>query len=137
MYIRTSKIAFAGFGAFTSIDLKRGVVIGRYVGRLMTKQEVDEMYGDNVATYVLKVYCDSVCDCMFPPHIDPHVVYVDGAFGGNWSAYMNDGPHSGIAANVEFQSDGSVMTVRDIKANEELLVDYGSEYWNINSIGSS
>ena len=124
--IRTSEID--GFGVFASRLIQKGVLLGRYIGTIMTKQEVDEMYGDNVAKYVLAINCDNACDCILP-HTDPHIVYVDGAFGGNWTKYINDGPHSDIDANVEFQSDGSVVTLRDIRENEELFVDYGSEYW--------
>ena len=44
--------------------------------------------------------------------------------------YINDGPHSGRAANVALYTDTMVLyTTKKIKKGEELFLDYGPAYW--------
>lgn len=50
---------------------------------------------------------------------------IDGLFGGNWTTYINDGPHSGITENVYFEENGTIFTLTDIKKGDELFISYG------------
>jgi len=128
--VRTSTIQNAGQGVFATNYITKNTKIGRYQGLGMTKSMIDSIYGTGIATYALSVTCTNASDCgTYEPHKD-HIVCIDGLFGGNWTTYINDGPHSGIAENVYFAENGTIITLTDIKKGEELFVSYGEEYWD-------
>ena len=126
--IRDSKIA--GKGAFAKKNIKKGTRLGRYMGKGMDAEALDAKYGKNLANYCLAVVCSrpSWCGHKGKPH-KSHKVCVDafGEFG--WASMINDGPHSNIPANVAFSLGGFVYALRDIGEGEEILVDYGPNFW--------
>jgi hypothetical protein len=128
----------AGLGAFATEDMAVGETLGRYAGEWLTRAQLDARYGgdDAVAPYALTLMCCDARDCgrrqSRGVHA-PHRVIVDAADErmGNWTRYVNDGPHSGRPANVSFNSQGYLVVVQPIRAGDELYVDYGPEYWRL------
>lgn len=108
--IKESSIEGAGLGCFTVFAIECNQVIGRYVGLHRTSKEIDELYGDSLAAYVLEV--DNG--------------FIDGIERKHFTNYIN---HSEIA-NVEFLSDGYVKSIKRIKAGDELFVNYGPTYFS-------
>lgn len=129
--LRPSGIPHGGLGVFAKQTLRRGQALGRYAGLGMTQAELDARYGDSLAPFALAVTCSRYADCRSGTQRShqPHVVCVDAAQHANWASYVNDGPHSGLLENVVFGEDGTVSVVRTVRKGEELLVSYGSEYW--------
>lgn len=116
--VRASSIAGAGLGVFATKLLPRKAVLGRYCGEHLTQQQYDARYPDGeLGEYVLQVSKNLYVDAR-----DPAL--------SNWPRYIND-PRGSSArrANVEFTRSGSVRTLRDILAGEEILVDYGPYYF--------
>lgn len=143
--VRSSALGpHAGRGVFALRRMRVGETLGRYAGEWLTPEELDRRYGgaEALAPYALTLTCLSALDCGM--HSDgwargrrarqrhtPHQVIVDAADArqSNWTRYVNDGPRSGLRANVAFTCDGHLLVVQPIDAGEELYVDYGPEYW--------
>jgi hypothetical protein len=109
-------------GLFAKVDIPRGTVIGVYYGPLYTTSEINRMYGDGLAKFVLcseEGYCR---DCA-----DETQSTLMRLINSNWKL--------GRKPSVKFcdrddKQDFLVRAIRDIRAGEELLVDYGTEYWS-------
>jgi hypothetical protein len=54
---------------------------------------------------------------------------IDGSRGKHWSKYINDAIGSGRECNLYIGKDGVLTTSMQINAGEELLLDYGDDYW--------
>jgi SET domain-containing protein len=117
--IRKSSIYNAGKGAFALKLIKKGEIIGDYTGK-----EVDE---DADGDYVLMIqgYNDK------GKEVNRTIDAEDESSG--WPRYLNSvRKGDGLRKNCTFFLNGdkvSVKTLRDIQAGEELLVDYGHEYF--------
>lgn len=119
MDVRPSLIPGAGRGAFATRPLRVGRCLGPYWGELIDGYEYVRRYHNTPAIYALeydeKYVIDSSTDAV-----------------GNWTRYMNDARGSGTTSSLENNCvfiRGYVYTTRDVRANDELLVDYGPAYW--------
>jgi SET domain-containing protein len=114
--------AYLQKGLFASTYLKKNFMIGKYVGELISHSPRDQSY------------------LYYVGHIHGNVYYIDAKDYGNEMRYIND--FRGIAerANVmfkrqitnnkdQFKVDVSVISLRDIECDEELLIDYGDSFW--------
>jgi len=110
-------------GLFAQIDIKNGTYIGEYTGRVLT--HVEEPFSRYLVDYS-------------NPHSEGcEKVWVDALLEGNEIRYINDFKNTGHNMNVTFRKmflDGImkvfVQAIADIKANDEILVDYGDGYWD-------
>lgn len=123
LVVKKSSIPKAGKGLFTKINIEKDTVITEFTGekishtigaaRTILKQS-------HSILYLNQKYCvDSVTDkdCV--------------------ATFMNDlnGPSkvSGLKNNTDlFRANGRIYVIatKDIKANEELFLDYGPMYWH-------
>ena len=105
-----------GRGAFATQPICCGEWLGVYRGEHIDAAELQRRYGDGLAPYAL---------CVGASFIDA------GAAGcrGDWTAMVNDARGTGRPVNVEFRGRGAVYAVAAIAVGEELLVDYGADYW--------
>ena len=124
--IRTSLIPDAGLGAFATQKLYKNTILGDYTGEELDYEEDDDdlINGD----YVLMVQgynnrgkeVFKVIDAKDPNKSD-------------WPRYLNSVKRGdGKKENCKFFINGnkiSVKTIRDIEIGEELLVNYGDEYF--------
>jgi hypothetical protein len=114
--VRPSLISGAGDGLFVTRDIACGEFLCRYIG---TRKNLLDVLRTRDRTYLLMRHLNCFLDCK--PH--PEVV-------GRYVNHHFD-PH---CRNVEFDElDGEIWYVAtcDIRAGEELFVDYGSFYWQV------
>lgn len=117
--VAESLIPGAGKGLFAEEDIKKGQAIMEVTGPRRLASEIDTHYADN--DYLLELN-DGTGDC---------IEVMDG------SRYANDAKGfviiPGLENNAEFCSrdDHSMYleATRNIKAGDEILVDYGQGYW--------
>ena len=122
LVIKRSTIPNAGKGLFTKVFIPKGTRIVEYKGRVSTWKDVDHNEGKN--GYIYYVTRNYVIDA------SPYKKAL--------ARYANDakGLHrvKGIDNNCIYQLyDGKVYieSVKDIPANNEILVEYGKEYWDV------
>ena len=113
-----SRIAGAGPGVFARVPLPRNMDLGFFRGERLSKAQVDARWGTQCAPYTLQLgrsrtYVDAV---------DPRF--------RNWTALVNDARGSGSTPNCAFSAHGVLHTLRPVQTDDELLVDYGVEYWD-------
>lgn len=128
--VRESSIPGAGNGVFAAKKLKKGTKLGFYSGKMLTRQEHKQMSADD-ASYVVTLHWKRTVDGK------RQYIIIDGKVSGNKLAMLNDGPHSGLEANVEMDDGGFMSTTRPIEEGEELLWTYGPKYWDVSSSSES
>ena len=118
--MRESSIPGAGLGVFAWRDLEADLVLGDYVGE-ECDEDADGDYVLYVSGYNSKGKEVEMC------------VDAENKETSNWSRYINSvRAGDGRVKNAKFFIRGSgisVKTIRPIKRGEEVLVDYGPEYW--------
>lgn len=118
--IRESLIPGAGLGAFAKQDIEANTFLGFYEGETCT----DDDDGD----YVLSISGYNARGDYITKCIDAEALPWEG--NTNWTRYIN-----GIKTetrNVTFYIRGNkigVKSIKKIRRGEELLLDYGSDYW--------
>lgn len=120
--IKPSLIPGAGDGAFAYKFIPKDTILGDYIG--------DECSEDSDGDYVLYVagynaYGEEIERC----------INAENKATSNWTRYINsikqgDGRTKNAKFIVRGRDTVSVKTIKDIQAGEEILVDYGNEYWN-------
>lgn len=119
--------AWRGSGAFARRRLRRGELVGWYTGDLLPTEEFVQRRaaGDTSGDYAIAL-CES------------HITDAEDASRSSWLRYINHSwrrantasfyvpPRSGLSPE-----HGATMfcTSREVKPGEELLVDYGRDYW--------
>jgi hypothetical protein len=105
-----------GFGVFAKVDIPALTFLGFYDGvvRPMNKKIVNSVYYNTVTGFDGK-------PCF--------VVDGENITFSNWSRFINDGKSPNLEY-VAFNMNIYHFTLRDIKADEELIVSYGPDYWN-------
>jgi uncharacterized protein len=106
------KRSSAGLGLYAKKDFKKGDFIIEYTGDLVTTEEADRRGGKYLFT-------------VSPTHT------IDGKGRDNIARYLN---HS-CKPNAEAELNEEELRVRiyakkGIKAGEEIVYDYGKEYWD-------
>lgn len=103
-------------GLFATQNIKKGELVIEYVGEKIDNEEADrrERINDETGTTYIFVYEDGT-------------FCVDGAVGGNDSRYVNHSCNPNM--RIDFV-DGHInyYANRDIKAGEELTIDYAYDY---------
>lgn len=121
--IRESTIPGAGNGVFATKKLKKGTKLGFYSGKMLTKEEHKKMSAEQAA-YVVTLHWKRKVNGK------REYIIIDGNVSGNKLKMLNDGVHSGGVANVYMDDGGFMSTTQDVEAGEELLWDYGPNYWD-------
>ena len=112
-------------GTFAAADIRTGTYIGEYAGRVFACD------GSSESLYVAKYENSFEAE-------ETDLVRIDGLKVGNEMRYINDSRNTGRPVNVQFilaWIGGSlhlmVVAVNDIAKGEEILIDYGEEYWEV------
>jgi len=118
--VKKSLLPNAGKGLFTRIDIPKGTRIVEYKGRIQPWREVKDQ--DGVNGYLM--------------YINRNVVINALPAKKTLGRYANDARGliriAGFRNNAEYISEGRrcyIDATRNIKAGEEILVNYGREYW--------
>lgn len=121
--IRPSRIIGAGLGIFANIDIKKDTELGWYRGNIITEKEWKNCKDDS---YMWLITDDTEKN-----------YYIDGKYikNSNKLRYVNGclTPGQIASVNVEAYQYGLKIwyrTIRKIKNGEELIIDYGKDYWN-------
>jgi SET domain-containing protein len=119
--IKKSKLPKAGKGLFTTVFIKKGKRIVEYKGKLVKWKEVE--YEDPANGYLMYITAKAV---------------IDARPSKTFGRYANDaGGNSkvkGLSNNAEYVSVGNkcyIEAIRAIEAGEEIFVDYGKDYWDL------
>lgn len=121
--IRPSRIKGAGLGIFAKDFIPKGTRLGWYRGDHLSKKEYLKTEPD---TYIWMLEDDRNRE-----------FYVDAykTKKSNKLRYVNGckTPGQSLSVNVEaYQKDDRIWykTTRKIRSNEEIIIDYGEDYWN-------
>ena len=118
--IKTSTITGAGKGLFTKIFIAKGTRIVEYKGTVTTWDVVKD---DPTNGYIYFVKPNHVIDARDHPKCLAR--YVNDAKGLTRTKGRNN--------NAKFSNEGLrvyIVATRDIQPGEEILVEYGSRYWD-------
>ena len=122
IYVKRSRLPKAGKGLFAKEFISKGSRIVEYKGRVTTWKEVDGRDGNNGYIYFVKR--NHVIDAStYPKALGRYANDANGLFRV-----------PGIRNNAQYVEDGLkvyIEAIRDISAGEEILVDYGKEYWDV------
>jgi SET domain-containing protein len=120
--VRESGLPGAGKGLFAKALIPSGTRIVEYKGKITTWKEVDDNDGNN--GYIYYVKRDHVIDAAGHPKA--------------LARYANDARGlqrvKGISNNAEYVEDGLRVYIesrKDIQPGQEILVEYGKEYWDV------
>ena len=120
--IKLSQLPNAGKGLFATEFIPKNTRIVEYKGKITTWKEVDDNDGNNGYIYYVKRH---------------HVIDASG-HPSALARYANDAKGlqrvKGIKNNSEYVEEGLKVFIeakRDIPAGEEILVEYGKEYWDV------
>ena len=105
------KRSYAGLGLFAGQDIPKGVCVIEYVGRVISKEEE---YTNN-SLYLFEINSRKT---------------VDGRARSNTARYIN---HACKGGNCEPEIKNGrifIMSIKNIKAGDELTYDYGKEYFD-------
>lgn len=120
--IKLSQLPNAGKGLFATDFIPKNTRIVEYKGKITTWKEVDDNDGNNGYIYYVK---------------RNHVIDAS-SYPSALARYANDAKGlqrvKGIKNNAEYVEEGLKVFIeakKDIPAGEEILVEYGKEYWDV------
>jgi SET domain-containing protein len=108
-FILKAKRSSAGIGLFTESDIPKGVCIIEYVGRVISPEEE---YTSN-SKYLFEINSKTT---------------IDGAARTNLARYINHSCRPNAEPEIR-KGRIYIMSRRSIKPGEEIVYDYGKEYW--------
>ena len=122
--IKPSLIKGAGNGAFAKINIKSGRKLGEYNGVLMGTEEYNALTDQSYIFEVAKKVQDKY-----------YTFYIDAINSGDSLRYVNGAntAKQKKKINVEsYQYAGRIFfrANKDIKKGQELIIDYGDNYWH-------
>ena len=112
-----------GMGLFATVNIRKGFIATSYRGEVIDKGELERRYGKECAIYVVNLGNGRYLDGRDP-------------LTSGKGRYAND------ARGTEFRVNGKIVTyfpgdstyiiaTRMIHKGEEILVDYGEDYWSL------
>ena len=123
LQVKRSTVPGSGKGLFTKVEIKKGEKIVEYKGKVSTWKDVDHADGTNA--YIYYVNKNRVIDAR--------------TYKKALARYANDAKGfnrlKGIVNNSNYvvEKGGRVFieAVKNIAPGEEIMVEYGKEYWDI------
>jgi len=122
LVVKKSSIPGAGKGLFTKRDIKKGERIVEYIGEIITEKELDKRAEKDIYGYAFFVSKKICIDAYYTPN--------------ELARYANDAKGltriKGINNNACYEvwkNRGWIKAEKNIKANSEIFVSYGAEYW--------
>jgi hypothetical protein len=121
--VKKSNIPDAGYGLFTTVSREDEDKIDDYFRtnnymKIQTRDQIHQKYGKNVGPYVL---CNDDDECF-------DALSSQSCLARYTNACVT--PTTRRRCNSEFNNEGELRILGEVRANDELLVDYGREYWN-------
>ncbi len=122
LFTKRSQIQGAGLGLYTKIKIPKGACIVEYKGRLV--KWVDIKYEDGYNGYLLRVNRSWAINAK--PYKKALGRFANDARGIERNKKLTN--------NAEYLTEGQqcfIYATREILPNSEILVGYGTEYWNL------
>ena len=121
--LKKSKIPGAGIGVYAAKDIAKDSIVGEYKGTFLSDEEYKKLVDADEWHYVMGL---NECSYKYTNGIR----FIDGR-NGNFTTRMNYAPTE--FQNVKFQKVCEkpfvvVVTLRNIKKDEEIYIDYGPDY---------
>lgn len=122
--VRKSRLKGAGKGLFTTSPIRKGDIIVEYKGDILTWKQVEKRYGDKIdkAKYIFFVSNKKVVDADRNP--DALARYANDALGTKTKKGLTNNAEYNVIKGTPY-----IVAIRNIKAGEEIFVDYQREYW--------
>lgn len=126
LVVKPSKIPNAGNGLFTSKFIKKGETIVEYKGENITWKECQKRNEkhEGMGSYYLYISKKNCIDA-------EHVLDSLGRYANDAKGYFKI---KGLKNNAEYQiikNKAFIVATKKIKADEEIFVSYGKEYWKV------
>ena len=122
LYLKKSGLPGSGKGLYTRLDIPKGTRIVEYKGRLQPWKEVKHEDGYN--PYLFKL------NSRLAVNAQP--------YKKSFGRYANDAKGftrvKGLRNNADYETEGNrvyIDATRNIKKNEEILVEYGGNFWSL------
>lgn len=121
---KRSRLRGIGKGLFTTSPIRKGDMIVEYKGEQLTWADCERRYGNDIdkAKYLFYISKKRVVDAQRTPEA--------------LARYANDAcglkRQKGLKNNAEYdviKGTPYIVATRNIKAGEEIFVDYQQEYW--------
>ena len=106
-----AKRGLAGLGLFAMEDIKSGEKIVEYIGNILNKKEADEAPTN---MYLFEVNRNKT---------------IDGSVRWNIARYCNHSCDGNAESEIR-KGRVYIIATRDIKAGDEIVYDYGEEFFN-------
>lgn len=124
LIVKKSRLKGVGKGLFTTSPIRKGDQIVEYKGELLTWKQCERRYGKNIskAKYLFHISYKNVVDAQRTPK--------------ELARYANDAEgfvkHKIFRNNAEYdviKRKPYIVATKNIRAGEEIFVDYQQEYW--------
>ncbi|CAN5583317.1 hypothetical protein BH11BAC2_BH11BAC2_13230 [soil metagenome] len=126
LYLRKSNLPGAGKGLFTKQKLTRGDIVCEYEGEIVTWAECVRRANEGHEGYVFFITKNRCVDAYFTPMAMGR--YANDAKGvGRVATLRNNAQYEIKSRNGEKKV--FIVATRTIHPSEEILVDYGQDYW--------
>ena len=120
--VKKSQIPGAGKGLYTKRDFKKGDRLIEYTGEIITEKELDARAEKDIFGYAFYISKNKCIDAYYMPEV--------------LARYANDAKGltrvEGLKNNCCYEvwkNRGWIKAEKNIKAGDEILVSYGTEYW--------
>jgi uncharacterized protein len=124
LLVKKSRLPGAGKGLFTTKPIKEDQRVIEYRGEIIKWKDYSERVKANKDGYLFFVRRDHCIDAWNTPQYK--------------ARYANDAAGlvkvKGLKNNCVYETEGDrcwIVATRDIKAGEEIFVDYTKEYWDV------
>jgi uncharacterized protein len=124
LIVKKSRLPGAGKGLFTTKPFKEDQRVIEYRGEIIKWKDYSERVKQNKDGYLFFVRRDLCIDAFNTPQYK--------------ARYANDAAGlsklKGVKNNCVYETEGDrafIVATRDIKAGEEIFVDYTKEYWDV------
>lgn len=121
LFVRTSQVMNAGDGLFTAIQIYKDELFATYQGEILKFEEASARAARKEDQYFIHLLNGDILDSKYSSCF---ARYANDANGSATSAFKNN-------TAIRLNEEGKVCLVatRNIKAGEEIFVDYGKSYW--------
>lgn len=119
-------------GVFTKHPLRAGTVLGWYTGAVVPMSSVAYSKND----YLMELELGDGASYSVPEEPTPFV-FIDGEKKGNWTRFINHSCAADCVFRIMRVGQTKIMaieTVKDVKKGKELSVDYGKDYYGVDTV---
>ena len=122
LVIKPSLIKGAGKGAFAKKKIKKGTRLGEYTGKILSLEEYSKTRDKTYIFEVSKKFQGKYYLFYIDARSGDQLKFINGAHSKEQKKHIN-------VETYQYAERIFYRTTKNIKEGEELLVDYGDNYW--------